>query len=108
PLVAIQSINVAEARHLLEQGQVTLIDIRSSEEYAAGHIPGSKHIHLGYLEQRLQDIPTEQPVIIQCQGGTRSPIGASLLEAHHYPQVLNLVGGFASWQKAGYSVVTGV
>lgn len=92
---------------MLAQEQVTWLDIRSHDEYAAGHIPGSQHIHLGTLQQRLREISPEKPIVVQCQGGTRSPIGASLLEARHYPQVLDLVGGLNLWQKAGYPVVKG-
>lgn len=105
PMGKTPQITVEEARQLLAQEQVTWLDIRSNDEYAAGHIPGSQHIHLGTLQQRLQEISPEKPIVVQCQGGTRSPIGASLLDAHHYPQVLDLVGGLNLWQKAGYPVV---
>ncbi|GHO63257.1 MBL fold hydrolase [Ktedonobacter sp. SOSP1-52] len=107
PLGKTPQITVQEAQMLLAQGQVTWLDIRGSEEYAAGHIPESQHIHLGSLQQRLQEISPEKPIVVQCQGGARSPIGASLLEAHHYPQVMDLVGGFLQWQKAGHPVVKG-
>ncbi|GCF08670.1 MBL fold metallo-hydrolase [Dictyobacter arantiisoli] len=107
PLTKTSQITVQEAEPLLAQEQVTWLDIRSNDEYAAGHIPGSQHIHLGTLQQRLREISPEKPVVVQCQGGARSPIGASLLEAHHYPQVMDLVGGFNLWRKAGYPVVKG-
>lgn len=102
-----QQITVAEARALLEQEAATLIDVRNNEEYAAGHIAGSQHIHLGYLKKKMGQIPKEKPIIVHCQGGTRSPIGASLLEAHHYSQVLDLTGGFSDWQQAGFPTVKG-
>ncbi|GHO77720.1 MBL fold hydrolase [Ktedonobacter sp. SOSP1-85] len=107
PLGNTPQITVQEARQLLAQGQVTWLDIRSRDEYVAGHIQGSQHIHLGSLRQHLQEISPEKPIVVQCQGGARSPIGASLLEAHSYPQVMDLVGGLLQWQKAGYPVVKG-
>ncbi|GHO60025.1 MBL fold metallo-hydrolase [Ktedonobacter robiniae] len=107
PLGKTPQITVEEARQMLVQKQVTWLDIRSSDEYAAGHVPGSQHIHLGTLQQRLREVSPDKPVVVQCQGGNRSPIGASLLDAHHYPQVMDLVGGFNLWRKAGYPVVKG-
>jgi hydroxyacylglutathione hydrolase len=107
PLRKTPQITALEMQNLLAQKRVTLLDIRSHEEYLAGHIPGSQHIHLGYLAKRLPEIPMEKPIVVQCQGGVRSPIGASVLEALHAPQVMDLEGGFIQWQKAGYPTVTG-
>lgn len=105
PVGKTTQITVAQARQLLAEGQVTVLDVRSNDEYAAGHIPGSQHIHLGHLAKRLQEIAPEKPLVVHCQGGTRSLIGTSLLETHHSAQVMDLVGGFLEWQKAGYQVV---
>lgn len=105
PLTSSRRITVEQARRLLAQDKATLIDVRSRAEYAESHIAGSTHIHLGYLMKRLSEIPADKPVIVHCQGGTRSPIGASLLEAHHYPQVFDLAGGFNDWQAAHLPVV---
>jgi hydroxyacylglutathione hydrolase len=107
PLVSSSQISVAEARSLLEGGAATLVDVRSREEYTAGHIAGSRHIHLGHLGQNAHQLPTDKAIIVHCQGGTRSPIGASLLEARHYPQVLDMAEGFNGWQQAGFPVVEG-
>ena len=73
----------------------------------AGHIPGGLHIHLGYLEQNAHWLPTDKPIIVHCQGGTRSPIAASLLTARQYPQVLDMASGFNHWQQAGFPIVKG-
>lgn len=107
PLRATSQVSVLEAQQLLAQARVTVLDVRSDEEYQAGHIPGSQHIHLGYLARRLREISTEKPVVVQCQAGVRSPIGASVLEAQHHPQVRDLRGGFVQWQEAGYPTLTG-
>jgi hydroxyacylglutathione hydrolase len=107
PLRTTSQISVREAQQLLAQARVTVLDVRSDEEYQAGHIPGSQHIHLGYLARRWQEISTERPVVVQCQTGVRSPIGASVLEALHHPHVMELRGGFMQWQEAGYPILKG-
>lgn len=107
PLASSQQISIEEARTLLDQGAAALVDVRSQEEYMAGHIPGGLHIHLGYLEQNAHWLPTDKPIIVHCQGGTRSPIAASLLTARQYPQVLDMASGFNHWQQAGFPIVKG-
>jgi hydroxyacylglutathione hydrolase len=107
PLRRTPQMTAQEVQELLGQQRVTVLDIRSQEEYLAGHIPGSQHIHLGSLTTRLQEISMEKPIVVQCQGGTRSPIGASVLEALNAPQVIDLAGGFLQWQAAGYPTVKG-
>ena len=69
--------------------------------YVAGHIPGAHHIPLGELPRKASTVPREQPVIVHCQGGARSAIAASLLQAKGVSDVLNLAGGFNEWRAAG-------
>jgi hydroxyacylglutathione hydrolase len=49
-------------------------------------------------------VPRGRPVIVHCQGGARSAIAASLLQAEGLPDVLNLAGGFNEWRAAGFPV----
>ena len=92
---------------MLERDEATVIDVRSRDEWAAGHLPGAQNIPLGHLVERARDLPTDKPVVLHCQGGARSAIAASLLQAHDVPQVLNMAGGFSAWQQAGLAVATG-
>jgi len=62
-------------------------------EWQAGHIRGAYHIPLGELPRKASSVPREQPVIVHCQGGARSAIAASLLQAKGLPDVLDLSGG---------------
>ncbi len=85
-------------------GEVTVIDVRNDHEWQAGHIPGARHLMLGYLPERVSEIPTEKPVLVQCQSGARSAIGASILQAKGIANVLNLAGGITAWAAAGLPV----
>lgn len=103
-LAHIEQITVDQLQDLLPRRAVTILDVRGADEYAAGHIPGSHNIPLGSLPRQIDTLPTTQPIVIHCQGGTRSAIGASLLAARGYRKVLNLSGGFQAWQRAGATV----
>jgi hydroxyacylglutathione hydrolase len=83
---------------------VTVVDVRSANEWKGGHLPGALHIPLGYLADRAGEIPRDRPVVMQCQSGARSSIGASVLERLGFRQVSNLAGGYSGWLAAGLPV----
>jgi hydroxyacylglutathione hydrolase len=88
----------------MKTGAVTVIDVRARSEWEAGHLPGVQNIPLGYLGDRLDEIPRDRPVVLQCQSGARSSIAASLLQARGLKNAINLAGGFAGWAAAGNPV----
>jgi hydroxyacylglutathione hydrolase len=98
-LAAIDQIETRQLADLMAKGQVTVVDVRAQSEWDAGHIPGAVHIPLGHLNERLEELPREGTLVMQCQGGGRSAIAASLLRGKGYPNVANLVGGFSAWEK---------
>ena len=81
-------------------GSVRVVDVRSQAEWDAGHLPGALHIPLGYLPERLDEISRDQRVVVYCQSGARSAIAASLLQAHGFSDVGNLIGGYAAASAA--------
>jgi len=84
----------------VSSGEVILVDVRDESEWAEGHIPGARHIMLGYLAQRSGEIPAGVPVVVQCRSGGRSAIGASILQAQGIPDVANMMGGIRDWELA--------
>lgn len=80
-----------------------LVDVRTPEEYASGHIPGSVNIELGVLESRLDEIPQDVPVVLYCRSGNRSGQAAELLVDKGYTNILDL-GGITTWAEQGYPV----
>ncbi|HEY0035076.1 MAG TPA: rhodanese-like domain-containing protein, partial [Longimicrobium sp.] len=56
------------------------------------------------LPDRLDEVPGGKPVVLQCQGGARSAIAASLLQARGITDVINLTGGYQAWHAAGLPV----
>lgn len=92
------------SRELVEQlraGDVAVLDVRGRTEWEAGHLPGVENIPMGYLADRLEEIPRDQPLVLHCESGARSAIAASLLRSHGFQNVVNLAGGYADWQAGG-------
>jgi hydroxyacylglutathione hydrolase len=104
-LQAVPQLDVASARAQLAEGRAQVLDVRALDEFEAGHIDGAHHIPLGRLEARLGELPGGQPIVVQCQAGSRSAIAASLLMSRGVPFVSNLQGGINAWQSAGFPVV---
>lgn len=86
---------------------VVLIDVRESEEWDAGHIPGAKHVPRGYLESRIEGAAPDKdaPVVLYCASGTRSALAAhTLQELLGYKDVASMTGGITLWKDRGYDV----
>ncbi|MEC1435748.1 MBL fold metallo-hydrolase [Bacillus spizizenii] len=91
---------------LVEDGFVHVLDVRNLTEWQEGHIPNAQHIMLGTLQERLDEIKRDYPILVQCRSGARSAIGASILQANGgFKQVLSLSGGIVQWQKDGLAIV---
>jgi hydroxyacylglutathione hydrolase len=88
-------------------GSVSVVDVRGAAEWAAGHLPGVPNIPLGYLADRIDELPSGKPIVVHCQGGSRSAIATSVLRAHGIENVANLVGGFGEWEVGGHPVERG-
>ena len=97
-----------ELAEQIRQDAVTVLDVRGHSEWEAGHLPGVENIPVGYLAERVREIPTDRPVVLHCQGGTRSAIAASLLRAKGLRRVANFGGGFvqptSAFLTSGYSL----
>ena len=79
-----------------------ILDVRDQNEWEEGHIKGAKHIPYYFLEQRLQEVDTTQPMAVICASGQRSSIACSLLLRRHFTQLYNVIGGMEAWEQAGF------
>ena len=84
------------------------IDVRTPEEYAAGHVPGARLIPLDEIEKRLQEIPRDRQVYLYCRSGRRSAKAAEILARHGFANIENVQGGMLAWMQAGHPVKKGM
>jgi len=99
-------VSVGEAAALRDAGAF-ILDVRESEEWLAGHIPGATLIPLGELAARANEVPADQQVVVVCRSGNRSAAGRDILLDAGLEQVTSMAGGMNQWAGAGYEVVTG-
>lgn len=90
---------LAELRGLEPCLQV--VDVRSSQEAAAGVIPGAREIPLPALTDSLAGLDQTAPVVVYCASGYRSMVAASVLQASGFDDVSDVLGGFGAWRTAG-------
>lgn len=89
-------IDSARAHALVEDG-ARLIDVRSPQEYASGHIDGARNIPLNEIGRRTKDVGRkDKPVVVYCLSGMRSAQAKSKLEAAGFTEVHNL-GSMSRW-----------
>jgi molybdopterin/thiamine biosynthesis adenylyltransferase/rhodanese-related sulfurtransferase len=102
----IDEVDPSEVNELIDEG-VALIDVRETEEFAAGHLPGAKHVPRSYLETRIEGVVPDRDahVILYCASGNRSAYGARTLEQDlGYTNVSSMTGGITLWKDRGYEV----
>lgn len=85
-----------------------ILDVRSAEEFAAGHIGDARHIPLEQLKDSAETLKKyrEKPVIVCCESGARSAQAASVLRSLGFTQVFNLQGGLAAWRSDNLPLTT--
>jgi phage shock protein E len=81
-----------------------VIDVRTPEEYASGHIPGALNIPFDQVARRISEVDAPHGVALYCMVGPRARKGESALLSAGYTSVLHLEGGLAAWQAAGLPV----
>jgi sulfur-carrier protein adenylyltransferase/sulfurtransferase len=102
----IEEVDPSEVKPHLGNG-VVLVDVRESEEWDAGHIPGATHVPRGYLESRIDGVVPDrsQRVVLYCASGTRSALAAhTLKDLLGYEDVASMTGGITLWKDRGYDV----
>jgi hydroxyacylglutathione hydrolase len=103
---ALARVKLIESTELPADDGRVIIDVRGQTEWDAGHMPQARHLFLGNLSELARDIPHDTPLAVHCQGGTRSAIAASVLQAQGFTDVANVTGGFRAWEAAGLPVGT--
>jgi hydroxyacylglutathione hydrolase len=74
-----------------------VVDVRTEREWTAGHIPDSINVPLNHFSERLNELPSDQSIVVHCEAGYRSAIAASLLSKTGRSHVMDMVGGFKAW-----------
>jgi rhodanese-related sulfurtransferase len=96
-------ISISQALDKYHSGAF-ILDVRTSEEWNQGHIPGSTLIPLDQLSGRLVEVPRNRDVVVVCRTGVRSAQGLQILQQAGFTRAASMTGGMTAWQAAGYPV----
>lgn len=104
PLGRVPQIDPADVAH---ENHRTVMDVRGTAEWDAGHIPNARHFFLGDLPTSSDELPRDLPIVVHCHTGTRASIAASILKAKGFTDVAVMRGGMDAWESAALPVVRG-
>jgi len=99
-------VSVQEAYQLQDDGAF-LLDVRTPEEWAAGHVPGATLIPLDELASRTSELPKGEDIVVICRSGNRSATGRDILLSAGFESVTSVAGGFNQWVANGFPSVVG-
>ena len=95
----IQQIQIHEAKKKLDQKECIFVDIRDPGSYRAAHIPGARHLHDGNVQEFIQNVDKETPVIVYCYHGNSSLGATAYFVENGFKNVVSMSGGFEAWRQ---------
>lgn len=98
---AVNEITPVEAKARTQQAYAQFVDVRTAEEYNAGHPSRAINIPLAELASKLDRLEKNEPVYVICQTGRRSKEASEILVKNGFPWVFNVSGGATAWNAAG-------
>lgn len=98
-------VELDEAKKLVNDPSVQVVDLRGVAEFNAGHIKGADNVFVGTLPNQLHKISKDKKVMIHCQGGDRASIAFSILAKNGFNNVVNYSAGMNEWVSAGEPVI---
>ena len=109
--IPINNVDVDTARDLVTQNKtVIVLDVRTPEEYAIGHIEGALNINIAEVDfsERVSKLDRDKTYIIHCSANVKNGRSAKSLEimsSFGFDKLLNMEGGIIAWELSGYPIV---
>jgi len=104
PAVSLVSQEALLARQQKADPALFVLDVRTPQEFAAGHVPGAVNIPHDQVAARLMDVPKDKDVVIYCHSGRRAALAAETLAAKGYTRLRHLDGDMQAWEAKGLPV----
>jgi rhodanese-related sulfurtransferase len=92
-----------EAQKLLQENKkIVVLDVRTPEEFASGHIPGAKNLdfHSDDFEKKVGALDKQTPYLVHCASGGRSSQACKVMDESKFAKVYHMKGGFSAWVKS--------
>lgn len=103
---AAKNVDPKAAQALIADQKATVLDIRTPEEFAEGHIPNAKNVDFfsKSFRETLAKLDKDAPIVMHCQSGGRSGQALPIFKEMGFTKVFHMNGGFSAWSKAGLPV----
>lgn len=104
-----RNVDVAEWEKLRKDPQVVVLDVRTAEEFAEGHMPGAINLDIrgGKFAETLAGLDKSKTYLVHCAVGGRSAKACGQMDGLKFDKVVNLSGGITAWEAAGNKPVKG-
>jgi len=98
----IQTIKAEQFKKLLLLDNIQLVDVRTKEEYQAGHIKDAMNMDVQNtnFKSNINKLDKSKPVLVYCRSGKRSINAAEIMKENGFTKIVNLEGGILSWEEA--------
>lgn len=105
--IDMNNITPLEAQKLIQDGSVTVLDVRTPAEFTGGHIAGATNIDIyeDSFPEKVRALDPNLTYVVNCQSGGRSARACSVMQELGITDIMNLEGGIGAWKNAGLPVV---
>ncbi len=103
----VKHVQAAEAAALIAKGGVVIVDVRTADEFAEGHIADARNIDINAADfaAQLAKLDKTKPTLVHCQAGGRSTRALKTFQELGFEHLIHLDDGFGGWADAGKPVV---
>jgi phage shock protein E len=104
---AVTDVDVAEAQQIVDDGGAVILDVRTPEEFAAGHLPGAININVeaSDFDTKVAGLDESAETLVYCRTGNRSGIATDKMVELGFTDMSDLQGGIEAWAAAGEEIV---
>ena len=107
PQEPFKRISAEEAKEMIDQGNVQIVDVRQPGEYAAAHISGVTLIPVDEIFGRIDEVSEDKEIIFHCAVGVRSALACEIAAAMGRTRCYNMEGGIDAWKAKSFPVEEG-
>ena len=103
---SVKNVGVEEFAKLRADKKNVVLDVRTPEEFAKGHIPGAVNLNVNApdFQKKLAELDKSKTYLVHCAHGARSAKACALMDKVAFTNVVNLEPGMSAWEKAGKPV----
>lgn len=95
----VPTITVEQLKEKMAKGGVVVVDVREPHELDICRLPGTLHIPMGQVPERLKELDPKAEILVHCRSGGRSGKIVEYLQTQGYKNVFNVAGGILAWAE---------